>query len=136
MKNRTTIRLKDRLVTVVALIGLCGNTFAQQTTQPAASSPLAPSTETSSADSDSTDSTTSAASQQLTQHGSLTAMQIITILQEKPELVPELKQMVADQLQLQGTTIQADSITDEMLFSQISTNPPLRASITIWLRAR
>ena len=63
-------------------------------------------------------------------------MQIISILQQKPELVPELKQVVADQLQQQGTTIQADSITDEMLFSQISTNPALRTSITIWLRAR
>jgi len=63
-------------------------------------------------------------------------MQIISILQQKPELVPELKQLVADQLQQQGTTVQADSITDEMLFSQISANPALRASITIWLRAR
>jgi protein involved in polysaccharide export with SLBB domain len=63
-------------------------------------------------------------------------MQIISILQQKPELVPELKQLVADQLQQQGTTVQADSITDEMLFSQIAANPALRASITIWLRAR
>jgi protein involved in polysaccharide export with SLBB domain len=63
-------------------------------------------------------------------------MQIISILQQKPELVPELKQLVADQLQQQGTTVQADSITDEMLFSQISASPALRASITTWLRAR
>jgi protein involved in polysaccharide export with SLBB domain len=133
MKNRTTTRLKDRLSAVVILLGLCSNAFAQQAPPPA-SSPLSPSTEASSADSDST--TTSAASQQLTPHGSLTAMQIISILQQKPELVPELKQLVADQLQQQGTTVQADSITDEMLFSQISANPALRASITIWLRAR
>ena len=132
MKNRTTTRLKDRLLAVAVLLGLCSNALAQQVTPPA-SSPLSPSTEASSAD---TDSTTSAASQQLNEHGSLTAMQIISILQQKPELVPELKQLVADQLQQQGTTVQADSITDEMLFSQISTNPALRANITLWLRAR
>jgi protein involved in polysaccharide export with SLBB domain len=136
MKNRTTTRLKDRILALAVLFGLCSNAFAQQVTPPA-SSPLSPSTEASSADTDSTTTTTtSAASQQLNEHGSLTAMQIISILQEKPELVPELKQLVADQLQQQGTTVQADSITDEMLFSQISTNSALRASITIWLRAR
>src|ERR1700722_15670970 len=133
MKNRTTTRLKDRFITVVALLGLCVNVFAQQAPPPA-SSPLSPSTETSSADTDS--ATSSSASQQLNSHGSLTATQIISILQQKPELVPELKQVVADQLQQQGTTIQADSITDEMLFSQIQTNPALRSNITIWLRAR
>jgi protein involved in polysaccharide export with SLBB domain len=132
MKNRTTTRLRDRLLAVAALIGLCSNVFAQQALPPA-SSPLSPSTETSSADSD---STASAGSQQLNTHGSLTATQIISILQQKPELVPELKQVVADQLQQQGTTIQADSITDEMLFSQIQTNPALRANITMWLRVR
>jgi protein involved in polysaccharide export with SLBB domain len=133
MKNRTTTRLKDRLLAVVALIGLCSNAFAQQATPPA-SSPLSPSTETSSADADST--TSAASQQQLNTHGSLTATQIISILQQKPELVPELKQLVADQLQQQGTTIQADSITDEMLFNQIQTNPALRANITMWLRVR
>jgi protein involved in polysaccharide export with SLBB domain len=133
MKNRTTTRFKDRLLAVVALLGLCSNAFAQQAPPPA-SSPLSPSTETSSADTDST--TSSSTSEQLNPHGSLTAMQITSILQQKPELVPELKQVVADQLQLQGTTIEADSITDEMLFSQIQTNPALRASITMWLRAR
>ena len=32
--------------------------------------------------------------------------------------------------------MQEDSITDEMLFSRISTDPQFRASITVWLRAR
>ncbi len=58
------------------------------------------------------------------------------ILQQKPELVVELKSLVADQLQQQGIPAQADSITDEMLLSQISTNAALRSSITVWLRAR
>jgi protein involved in polysaccharide export with SLBB domain len=51
-------------------------------------------------------------------------------------LVVELKSLVADQLQQQGIQTQADSISDEMLLSQISTNAQLRASITVWLRAR
>ena len=48
----------------------------------------------------------------------------------------ELKSVVADQLQQQGIQTQADSISDEMLLSQISTNAQLRANITVWLRAR
>ena len=48
----------------------------------------------------------------------------------------ELKSLVADQLQQQGVPVQADSITDEMLLNQISTNATLRANITVWLRAR
>jgi protein involved in polysaccharide export with SLBB domain len=50
--------------------------------------------------------------------------------------VVELKSEVADQLQQQGIQTQADSISDEMLLAQISTNAQLRASITVWLRAR
>jgi hypothetical protein len=67
---------------------------------------------------------------------SLTAAQIDAVLQQKPELIVDLKSLVADQLQQQGLKIQADSITDEMLLSLIATNADLRASITVWLRAR
>jgi protein involved in polysaccharide export with SLBB domain len=112
-------------------IVLCGTVCAQQVTAPI-SAPLSPAADTTSTDSDSNSSTSS----QLNQQTSLTAPQIISILQQKPDLVEELKSMVADQLQQQGVPTQADSITDEMLLSQISTNPALRASITIWLRAR
>jgi protein involved in polysaccharide export with SLBB domain len=67
---------------------------------------------------------------------SLTAAQIDAVLQQKPELIVELKSLVADQLQQQGLKIQADAITDEMLMSLIATNADLRANITVWLRAR
>ena len=66
----------------------------------------------------------------------LTAAQINAVLQQKPEVVVELKSLVADQLTQQGISTQADSITDEMLFSQIASNADLRANITLWLRAR
>jgi protein involved in polysaccharide export with SLBB domain len=129
-------QLSTKAVAVIALSSLlssslCSSTYAQQVTTPIAA-PSSPAAETTPSDSDSS----SSAGSQLNQQTSLTASQIITILQQKPDLVEELKSMVADQLQQQGVPTQADSITDEMLYSQISTNPALRASITIWLRAR
>ncbi|HEY6490654.1 MAG: SLBB domain-containing protein [Terracidiphilus sp.] len=66
----------------------------------------------------------------------LSATQILQILQTRPEVVVELKSVIADQLQQQGTAIQADAITDEMLYSQIATSRAARASITLFLRAR
>jgi protein involved in polysaccharide export with SLBB domain len=110
---------------------LCGSAFAQQVAAPA-TAPLSAGTDATSSDSDLNSSSAS----QFNQHNSLTAAQIISILQQKPELVVELKSLVADQLQQQGVATQADSITDEMLLSQISTNAALRANITVWLRAR
>ena len=79
---------------------------------------------------------TPTASESTPRRNSLTAAQINAILQQKPEIVVELKSLVADQLTQQGINTQADSITDEMLFSQIASSADLRANITIWLRAR
>ena len=66
----------------------------------------------------------------------LTAPQIFAILEKRPEIVVELKSLVSDQLQQQGSQIQEDDITDEMLYRQIATNAALRANITTFLRAR
>lgn len=66
----------------------------------------------------------------------LTASQIDEILQQKPEIVIEIKSLMAQQVQQQGIDAQADSISDEMLYQQISSNADLRNSITLWLRAR
>jgi protein involved in polysaccharide export with SLBB domain len=66
----------------------------------------------------------------------LTADQIIQLLHEKPELVVELKRVAVERLNAQGTSVQEDSITDEMLFSRISTDAQFRSSITVWLRSR
>jgi protein involved in polysaccharide export with SLBB domain len=66
----------------------------------------------------------------------LSATQIQTILQERPELVVELKSFLADSLQQQGQSVQPDSITDEMLYRQIATSREVRAGITSFLRAR
>jgi protein involved in polysaccharide export with SLBB domain len=67
---------------------------------------------------------------------SLTASQIVALVDAKPELGVELKKLMADQLEQQGDQIQEDSITDEMLYSRIASDANLRVTITNWLRAR
>ncbi len=66
----------------------------------------------------------------------LTANQIIQLLHEKPELVIEMKRVAVERLNAQGMSVQEDSISDEMLFSRISTDAQFRSSITVWLRSR
>jgi protein involved in polysaccharide export with SLBB domain len=66
---------------------------------------------------------------------SLSADQIIRILQQNPNLVLQIKSQLADQMQQQGTPIDANDISDEILYSQIATNARLRANITTFLRA-
>jgi protein involved in polysaccharide export with SLBB domain len=66
----------------------------------------------------------------------LSSSQIIDILQQNPDLVLELKSQVADRMQEQGMQIDANEISDEMLYDQISGNAGLRANITSFLRAR
>ena len=137
MNIRLTTRLTQLSFWVAALLALCAFGYAQQVTAPGSApgsvpSPGSATTDTTSSDADAN----SSAGSQINQRSSLTAAQIISILQQRPELVVELKSLVADQLTQQGIPTQADSITDEMLLSQISTNANLRASITLWLRAR
>ena len=66
----------------------------------------------------------------------LSAEQIITTLEQNPELVSELKLQLADRLQQQGIDIAAGDISDDMLDRQIASSADLRASITTVLRAR
>ncbi|HEY1901933.1 MAG TPA: SLBB domain-containing protein [Terracidiphilus sp.] len=66
----------------------------------------------------------------------LSADQIFAILQAQPDALEELKSLVSDLAQQQGAPVQAESITDEMLYSKIATSPELRVNITTFLRAR
>lgn len=66
---------------------------------------------------------------------SLSAAQIISIIQNRPEVVVELKELIAE-TQTSGPPVQADSITDEALYSQIVASKELRQSITLFLRSR
>jgi protein involved in polysaccharide export with SLBB domain len=69
-------------------------------------------------------------------NGTLTGSQIIAIVQARPELIVDIKQVMADYLEQQGNPVQADSITDDMLYKGIASDAGLRGAITIWLRAR
>ncbi len=66
----------------------------------------------------------------------LTANQIIALLQQKPDAMVDVKQVMADFFLKQGIAVHADSITDEILFSNIASNARLRQTISTWLRAR
>ena len=66
----------------------------------------------------------------------LTADRIFAILESQPDALAELKSLMADVAEQQGAPIQADSITDEMLYGRIASSPELRANITTFLRAR
>jgi protein involved in polysaccharide export with SLBB domain len=48
----------------------------------------------------------------------------------------ELKSQLADRMQQQGVQIDADDVSDQMLYNQIATNADLRASISTVLRVR
>jgi protein involved in polysaccharide export with SLBB domain len=66
----------------------------------------------------------------------LGAGQILSILEENPEAVVEVKSMVADGLRQKGVAVQADAISDEQLYTQIVSSSELRANISYFLRAR
>ena len=61
---------------------------------------------------------------------------ILSILEENPEAVIEVKSMVAEGLRQKGVAVQADAISDEQLYTQIVSSSELRASISYLLRAR
>jgi protein involved in polysaccharide export with SLBB domain len=67
---------------------------------------------------------------------SLSSEQIITLLQQNPDLVLELKSQVADRMQEQGRQIDVNDLSDEMLYEQIVSSAALRMNITAFLHAR
>jgi hypothetical protein len=92
--------------------------------------------DTSQSDSSQDDRSKSSNGDTLAAPASLSSDQITHILQQNPDLVVELKSQVADHLQQQGTPIDANDISDQMLYNQIATNSDLRVNITMFLRAR
>lgn len=66
----------------------------------------------------------------------LPAAQILTVLQQNPDALVEVKSVLADALRQKGVAAQADSISDEQLYSQIVSSPELRLNVTYFLRAR
>ena len=120
------------LLLLLALIW--GGKTAAQTLQNPSSAPLAQtplSAETESADRSSDADESNQPPERM--RTTLSAAQIISILQERPQVVIELKTLLAE---AQQPPVQPDSISDEMLYSQIVSSRELRSNITVFLRAR
>ena len=66
----------------------------------------------------------------------LSARQLVTMMRSNPELMVEVKSLVAEHAQQEGKTIQADSLTDEEVYAQVYSNRQLRENLTAFLRAR
>jgi protein involved in polysaccharide export with SLBB domain len=66
---------------------------------------------------------------------SLSASQIISILQDKPQVVVELKELMS-QTQAGELSTQPDQVSDEVLYNQIATDREFRQKVTMFLRAR
>jgi protein involved in polysaccharide export with SLBB domain len=132
MKTSSLLRFPKRPGLILAVLLLSSSLLAQQgTTTPVPTGSDGAETTPSAASASPSSSATSLSAQP-----SLSAAQISAVLQRKPEVVIELKSFVADQAQQKGVSLQADSITDEMLYTQIAASADLRASITLWLLAR
>jgi protein involved in polysaccharide export with SLBB domain len=116
--------------------GMAAPTSTQTTAQPQTGDTGSGSAAISANSDDSEDGHSSTGLAGLTPPTALSADQIINILQESPDLVVELKSELAGRMEQQGVQIDANDISDEMLYSQISSNANLRASITSVLRAR
>jgi protein involved in polysaccharide export with SLBB domain len=64
------------------------------------------------------------------------AEQLIQVLRNSPEMMVEVKSVVADEAEQQGVSIQPDALTDQQVYAQLETSSTVRASITEFLRAR
>ncbi|HWR14695.1 MAG TPA: SLBB domain-containing protein [Terriglobales bacterium] len=66
----------------------------------------------------------------------LSATRIIEVLNERPDVLVELKALAAEKFAKQGVNIQVADITDEELFRRIGSDSTLRSTISTWLAAR
>jgi protein involved in polysaccharide export with SLBB domain len=60
----------------------------------------------------------------------------MSIARGNPEVMLELKSYLADSLQAKGIPTQAGSISDEQVYTQITSSSQVRADVTAFLRAR
>ena len=67
---------------------------------------------------------------------SLSASQLISIVQDRPEILIELKGLMAAMPSNGVAPVQPDSISDEMLYREITTSRDFRQTVTIFLRTR
>ena len=67
---------------------------------------------------------------------SMSANQIITILQQNPDVVDDVKENIADYMQQQGQQVSASDISDQMLYTQLQSDAGLRMNVSAFLRQR
>ncbi len=127
--SHRNLRVLQSLLVVAVALHNAGGLEAQT-----ASTPPSTNLSVEAASTERTSATDSREDSNITSRIPLSAAEIISILQEKPQVVIELKTLLAEAQP--GGQLQADSITDEMLYSQIASNKDLRENITIFLRAR
>ena len=68
--------------------------------------------------------------------GASPASRILDLLQQRPEIAVELKQLLAEKLRDAGLPLQDDGISDEMLYRRITSDASFRSSATLLLEAR
>jgi protein involved in polysaccharide export with SLBB domain len=78
----------------------------------------------------------SGAANNLSQSAPLSADQIVSILEQNPDLLLELKSQLADRFQQQGMQVEAADISDQMVYNQVASSPALRATISQTLEER
>jgi len=117
-----------------------GDSLPRTTDSPSsnAGDSLPPSADTTSSPSENSPYGTSAAQRQQAADAewSLPAGRILDLLQQRPEIAVELKQLLAEKYRDAGLPIQDDGISDEMLYRRIAGDPSFRASATLLLEAR
>lgn len=72
----------------------------------------------------------------ITADAGMPAEALIQVLRNNPEVMVEVKSVIADDAEQQGLSVQPDALTDRQVYSQLERSATLRASMTQFLRAR
>ena len=123
--------IRARLQSCAMLLCLFATAVAAQTANQ--NTPLSSSSETKAADANAEGNASDFEDQSM--QISLTASQIISVLQDKPQVVVELKDLMS-QTQPGELSTQPDQVSDEVLYNQIATDRVFRQKVTMFLRAR
>jgi protein involved in polysaccharide export with SLBB domain len=139
MKNRGMQKMVNKIQVPVAILWLTmsASLYAQLPSLNVPLSPNSPASANSSSSSNVQDEdAVRAESESQERPLIMPASQLIRVLRNKPEIMVEVKSLVADAAQQNGLSLQADSLTDQQVYSQLEKNKDLRESVTHFLLAR
>lgn len=86
--------------------------------------------------SESSSDTEPARTEASTDVGSMPAEPLIEVIRNNPDVMIEVKSLIADVDQQHGISAQPDLLTDQQVYAQLESSATLRASVTEFLRAR